>query len=58
MIGEASRALAESSHAFNGDSLPGYPAGHGRPFCQRCTYLKKREAISVLAVCIRQLPIS
>lgn len=37
MIGEASRALSESSHAFNGDSLPGYPVGHSRPFCQRCT---------------------
>jgi prepilin-type N-terminal cleavage/methylation domain-containing protein len=37
MIGEAGRALSESSHAFNGDSLPGYPVGHGRPFCQRCS---------------------
>jgi prepilin-type N-terminal cleavage/methylation domain-containing protein len=37
LAGEVSRALAESGHAFNGDHLPGYPVGQGRPFCQQCT---------------------
>jgi prepilin-type N-terminal cleavage/methylation domain-containing protein len=35
--GEVSRAVAESGHAFNGDHLPGFPVGEGRPFCQDCT---------------------
>jgi prepilin-type N-terminal cleavage/methylation domain-containing protein len=37
LAGEVSRALSESGHAFNGDHLPGYPIGEGRPFCQKCT---------------------
>jgi prepilin-type N-terminal cleavage/methylation domain-containing protein len=37
LVGEVSRAVSERTHAFNGDSLPGYPIGHARPFCQRCT---------------------
>ena len=37
LAGEASCALAESGHAFNGDHLPGYPLGETRPFCQKCT---------------------
>lgn len=37
LAGEVSRAIADSGHAFNGDHLPGYPVGEGRPFCQDCT---------------------
>ena len=37
LAGEISRSIAEGGHAFNGDHLPGYPIGQGRPFCQRCT---------------------
>jgi prepilin-type N-terminal cleavage/methylation domain-containing protein len=46
LIGEASRALAESSHAFNGDSNPGYPVGHAKPFCQRCTLPLDPEVVA------------
>lgn len=35
--GEASRALAELSHAFNGDRFPGYWVGEEEPFCTNCT---------------------
>jgi prepilin-type processing-associated H-X9-DG protein len=35
--GEASRALAELSHAFNGDRFPGYWVGEEEPFCDKCT---------------------
>ena len=35
--GEASRALAELSHAFNGDRNPGYWVGEEEPFCDKCT---------------------
>jgi prepilin-type N-terminal cleavage/methylation domain-containing protein len=44
LVGEVSRAVSEYTHAFNGDSLPGYPIGHARPFCQRCTLPPKRTA--------------
>jgi prepilin-type processing-associated H-X9-DG protein len=35
--GEASRALAEQGHAFNGDRFPGYWVGEEEPFCEKCT---------------------
>ncbi|MCA9188184.1 MAG: DUF1559 domain-containing protein [Pirellulaceae bacterium] len=37
LAGEVSRAISEAGHAFNGDHLPGYPIGEGRPPCQNCT---------------------
>ncbi|TWT35936.1 hypothetical protein KOR34_08330 [Posidoniimonas corsicana] len=38
LAGEVSKSLSEGVQVFNGDSLPGYPIGEAKPFCQEgCT---------------------